>query len=561
MTDPILTIKNLTVDLPEGGDRPHAVEKLSVDIAPKEIVCIVGESGSGKSITSFTTMGLLPKALKPSTGEVIFEGQDVLKLSPREHAKLRGSRMAMIFQEPMSALNPCYTVGDQIEEVFEQHTSLSKAERKAKTIKLLDEVQLPEPERIYSSYPHQLSGGQRQRIVIAIALALDPSLLIADEPTTALDLSTQAQILHLFKELREKHSAGIMFVTHDFDVVAEIADKVVVMKEGKIVEQGTAEEVLNRPKHPYTRKLIDAVPRRTGSVNAHMTEKHKVMEVLGLNKTFHTKGTMFKPSRTVHACKDINFIVHRGETLGIVGESGSGKSTLVKCLIRLEDPDSGSVIIDGSDIAQFTPKLLHPYRKSIQIVFQDPYGSLNPRRTIGDQLVEGPVNFGEDRAHAMERAKKLMEIVRLEQDALYRYPAQFSGGQRQRICIARALMVEPEVLIADEAVSALDVSVQKEVLKLLNEIRDEMGLTVLFITHDLRVAAQICDNLVVMQNGEIVERGNVDEVFGHPKHDYTKKLLSAQPGQNWNVPDISKLPPVDPALLDQALNQPMGAVR
>ena len=561
MTDPILTIKNLTVDLPEGGDRPHAVEKLSVDIAPKEIVCIVGESGSGKSITSFTTMGLLPKALKPSTGEVIFEGQDVLKLSPREHAKLRGSRMAMIFQEPMSALNPCYTVGDQIEEVFEQHTSLSKAERKAKTIKLLDEVQLPEPERIYSSYPHQLSGGQRQRIVIAIALALDPSLLIADEPTTALDLSTQAQILHLFKELREKHSAGIMFVTHDFDVVAEIADKVVVMKEGKIVEQGTAEEVLNRPKHPYTRKLIDAVPRRTGSVNAHMTEKHKVMEVLGLNKTFHTKGTMFKPSRTVHACKDINFIVHRGETLGIVGESGSGKSTLVKCLIRLEDPDSGSVIIDGSDIAQFTPKLLHPYRKSIQIVFQDPYGSLNPRRTIGDQLVEGPVNFGEDRAHAMERAKKLMEIVRLEQDALYRYPAQFSGGQRQRICIARALMVEPEVLIADEAVSALDVSVQKEVLKLLNEIRDEMGLTVLFITHDLRVAAQICDNLVVMQNGEIVERGNVDEVFGHPKHDYTKKLLSAQPGQNWKVPDISKLPPVDPALLDQALNQPMGAVR
>ena len=561
MTAPILTIKNLTVDLPEGGDRPHAVEKLTVEIAPKEIVCIVGESGSGKSITSFTTMGLLPKALKPSSGEVIFEGQDVLKLSPRAHAKLRGSRMAMIFQEPMSALNPCYTVGDQIEEVFEQHTSLHKAERKAKTIKLLDEVQLPEPERIYSSYPHQLSGGQRQRIVIAIALALDPSLLIADEPTTALDLSTQAQILHLFKELREKHSAGIMFVTHDFDVVAEIADKVVVMKQGLIVEQGTAEEVLNRPKHPYTRKLIDAVPRRTGATNAHMTDKRKVMEVLGLNKTFHTKGTMFKPSRTVNACKDINFIVHRGETLGIVGESGSGKSTLVKCLIRLEDPDSGSVIIDGSDIAQFTPKLLHPYRKSIQIVFQDPYGSLNPRRTIGDQLVEGPVNFGENRAHAMERAKKLMEIVRLEQDALYRYPSQFSGGQRQRICIARALMVEPEVLIADEAVSALDVSVQKEVLKLLNEIRDKMGLTVLFITHDLRVAAQICDNLVVMQNGEIVERGNVDEVFGHPKHDYTKKLLSAQPGQSWNVPDISKLPPVDPALLEQALTQPMGAVR
>ena len=543
--DAILTIRNLTVDLPAGGDRPHAVENLSVDIYPKEIVCIVGESGSGKSITSFTTMGLLPKALSPSSGEVVFEGHDVLQLSPKEHAQLRGKRMAMIFQEPMSALNPCYTVGNQIEEMFEQHTSLPASERRIKTIRLLEEVHLPEPERIYSSYPHQLSGGQRQRIVIAIALALDPALLIADEPTTALDLSTQAQILHLFKELREHHSAGIMFVTHDFDVVAEIADKVVVMKQGQIVEQGSAEEVLNRPRHPYTRKLIDAVPRRTAEQNAHMADKLKIMEVIKLNKTFHTKGTMFKPSRTVQACRNIDFTVHRGETLGIVGESGSGKSTLVKCLIRLEDPDSGSVVIDGTDIAQVTPKLLHPYRKSIQIVFQDPYGSLNPRRTIGDQLIEGPTNFGEDRATAMERARELMRIVHLEEDALYRYPAQFSGGQRQRICIARALMVQPEVLIADEAVSALDVSVQKEVLKLLNEIRDQMGLTVLFITHDLRVAAQICDNLVVMQNGEIVERGTVEDVFGNPQHAYTQKLLAAQPGKNWTVPDISRLPPIE----------------
>ncbi len=449
--DAILSISDLTVDLPRGGDRPHAVEQLSLEVHPKEIVCIVGESGSGKSITSFTTMGLLPKVLKPSSGKVIFEGRDVLTLPAKEHAKLRGSRMAMIFQEPMSALNPCYTVGNQIEEMFEQHTSLPKAERRARTIRLLEEVHLPEPERIYASYPHQLSGGQRQRIVIAIALALDPALLIADEPTTALDLSTQAQILHLFKELRERHSAGIMFVTHDFDVVAEIADRVVVMKEGRIVEQGLAEEVLNRPKHPYTRKLIDAVPRRTGTENAHMVDKQKVMEVIKLNKTYHTKGTMFKPARKVHACQDVDFTVHRGETLGIVGESGSGKSTLVKCLIRLEDPDSGSVVIDGSDIAKATPKFLHPYRKSIQIVFQDPYGSLNPRRTIGDQLVEGPVNFGEKRSVAMERARELMKIVRLEEDALLRYPAQFSGGQRQRICIARALMVEPEVLIADEA--------------------------------------------------------------------------------------------------------------
>ncbi|MCA0997202.1 ABC transporter ATP-binding protein [Alloyangia pacifica] len=543
MTDPILSIRNLTVDLPKGGDRPHAVEGLSLEIMPKEIVCIVGESGSGKSITSFTTMGLLPKALVPSSGEVIFDSKDLLKLPPSEHSKLRGRRMAMIFQEPMSALNPCYTVGNQIEEMFEQHTSLPAAERKARTIKLLDEVQLPDPARIYSSYPHQLSGGQRQRIVIAMALALDPALLIADEPTTALDLSTQAQILHLLKELREKHSAGIMFVTHDFDVVAEIADRVVVMQHGRIVEQGSAEEVLNRPQHPYTRLLIDAVPRRERAAQPSLEGRVEMLKVEGLEKTYHVKGNMFRPGRIVHACKDVGFAVRRGETLGIVGESGSGKSTLVKCLIRLEDPDAGHVWVEGTDIAAYSKRALHPYRKMIQIVFQDPYGSLNPRRTIGDQLVEGPVNFGRDRAEAMEKARELMKIVRLDPDALNRYPNQFSGGQRQRICIARALMVEPKVLIADEAVSALDVSVQKEVLKLLNEIRDKMGLTVLFITHDLRVAAQVCDNLIVMQQGEIVERGSVDQVFGSPSHAYTQKLLAAQPGQDWDVPDVSKLPP------------------
>lgn len=545
MTDPILEIRNLTIDLPKGGDRPHAVENLSLDILPNEIVCIVGESGSGKSITSFTTMGLLPKALNPSSGEVLFEGRDVLKLDPADHARLRGKRMAMVFQEPMSALNPCYTVGNQIEEMFEQHTNLSSSERKARTIKLIEEVHLPEPDRIYNSYPHQLSGGQRQRIVIAMALALDPALLIADEPTTALDLSTQAQILHLFKELREKHSAGIMFVTHDFDVVAEIADKVIVMQHGRIVEQGPAEEVLNRPRHPYTRKLIDAVPRRTEEENRGLDAKLPILTVAGLQKTYRTKGTMFRPAREVHACKNIEFSVREGETLGIVGESGSGKSTLVKCLIRLEDPDDGSVMVKGKDISVYSRRALHPYRKEIQIVFQDPYGSLNPRRTIGDQLIEGPVNFGVSRNKALERARELMRIVRLEPDALNRYPAQFSGGQRQRICIARALMVEPKVLIADEAVSALDVSVQKEVLNLLKEIRDTMGLTVLFITHDLRVAAQVCDNLIVMQKGEIVERGTVDQVFGAPKHPYTQKLLAAQPGKGWEVPDISKLPPVD----------------
>ncbi|MFT4014568.1 MAG: ABC transporter ATP-binding protein [Paracoccus sp. (in: a-proteobacteria)] len=546
MTDPILSIRNLTVDLPKDGDRPHAVENLSLDIMPKEIVCIVGESGSGKSITSFTTMGLLPKVLNPSQGEVIFEGRDLLKIAPREHAKLRGARMAMIFQEPMSALSPCYTVGNQIEEMFEAHTSLSAAERCARTMRLLEEVRLPEPARIYASYPHQLSGGQRQRIVIAMALALDPALLIADEPTTALDLSTQAQILHLFKDLREKHDAGIMFVTHDFDVVAEIADRVIVMKQGRIVEQGTADEVLSRPRHPYTRQLIDAVPLRGGSTR-NLGERSEMMRVAGLNKTYQVKGTMFRPARTVQAGSEIDFSVREGETLGIVGESGSGKSTLVKCLIRLEDPDNGAVWVEGTNVAICSRAALHPFRKDIQIVFQDPYGSLNPRRRIGDQLVEGPVNFGENRDEAMARARELLSIVRLGPEALNRYPNQFSGGQRQRICIARALMVRPKVLIADEAVSALDVSVQKEVLKLLNEIRDKMDLTILFITHDLRVAAEICDNLIVMQKGAIVEQGTVDAVFGHPKHPYTQQLLAAQPGQGWVVPDVAALPPAEGA--------------
>jgi peptide/nickel transport system ATP-binding protein len=543
MTDAILSIRNLSVSLPKNADRAFAVEGLSLEIRPKEIVCIVGESGSGKSITAFTTMGLLPKALKPQSGEVLFEGRDLLKTPARDHAKLRGARMAMIFQEPMSALNPCYTVGDQIGEMYEQHTALSADDRKARVMKLLEEVHLPDPARIYSSYPHQLSGGQRQRIVIAMALALDPALLIADEPTTALDLSTQAQILHLFKELRAKHNAGIMFVTHDFDVVAEIADRVIVMQHGKIVEEGSAEEVLNRPRHPYTRLLIDAVPRRSREARAEVTTP-EALRVVGLNKTYHLQGSMFRKALTVKACKDINFAVRQGETLGIVGESGSGKSTLVKCLIRLEDPDTGEVWVNGTDIAGLGRDGLKPFRQHIQIVFQDPYGSLNPRRTIGDQLVEGPVNFGENRAAAMERARDLMRIVRLDPSVLNRYPSQFSGGQRQRICIARALMVNPKVLIADEAVSALDVSVQKEVLKLLNEIRDRMGLTVLFITHDLRVAAQVCDHLIVMQKGEIVERGTVDTVFGTPAHPYTRMLLDAQPGKGWDVPDVSKLPEV-----------------
>ena len=547
MSIPVLSVRGLTVDLPPSGDRPHAVSDISFDIHANEIVCVVGESGSGKSVTAFTTMGLLPRALRPSTGEILFEGTDLLRLKQREYARLRGNRMAMIFQEPMTALNPCFTVGTQIEEVFAAHTMISRAERKARTLALIEEVKLPEPERIYSSYPHQLSGGQRQRIVIALALAMDPKLLIADEPTTALDVTTQAQILSMFATLKSTHNAGILFVTHDFDVVAEIADRVVVMQKGRIVEQGTAEEVLNRPRHAYTRQLIDAVPRRRpeAAQNTDYSTRPIALNVTALEKSYDIPATPTRPARKFHAVYPTDFEVRQGETLGIVGESGSGKTTLVRSLIRLIDPNGGSIWIGPNNFAVGSQRSLRPLRKDIQIVFQDPYGSLNPRRLIGEQLVGAPINFGESRELAWQRARELMRIVRLDEDALYRYPSEFSGGQRQRICIARALMVQPKILIADEAVSALDVSVQKEVLQLLADIKARMGLTMLFITHDLRVAAQVSDNIIVMSKGRIVERGTPDDVFGNPQDDYTKLLLRAMPGRGWDVPDLNALPPAE----------------
>ncbi|TNE35378.1 MAG: ABC transporter ATP-binding protein [Alphaproteobacteria bacterium] len=536
VTEPVLKIENLSIPLPLHGDRRYAVEDLSMEIRPGEILCVVGESGSGKSVTSFSTMGLLPRILKPSRGRIIFAGRDLLALPERERRRLRGSQMAMIFQEPMSALNPCYTVGEQIDEVIRQHRDMPAAKRKERVLELLQEVRLPDPENLRMAYPHQLSGGQRQRIVIAMALALDPKLLIADEPTTALDVTTQAQILKLIKELKSKHHAGILFITHDFGVVAEIADRIVVMQHGRIVEQGPAEHVLYRPRHSYTQSLIQAVPRRPEETASRDETKPPAVIVQKVSKTFQSAATLFRKTRVVQAVKEVDFTVREGETLGIVGESGSGKTTLVRCLIRLIDPDSGQIKIHDVDFAALKSRDLRKHRKDVQIVFQDPYGSLNPRRTVGSIITEGPMNFGVSKSAAMAKARELLEIVRLDPDCVDRYPVQFSGGQRQRICIARALAIEPKVLIADESVSALDVSVQKEVLKLLADIRDEFGLTVLFITHDLRVAAQICDHLIVMKDGEVVEEGSVDEVFGYPRHPYTKALLEAEPGKNWVIP-------------------------
>jgi peptide/nickel transport system ATP-binding protein len=529
---PVLDIRGLTVSLPPGADRPYAVEDVSFSVAPGELLCVVGESGSGKSVTAFTVMGLNPpRALKAVAGQVLLQGVDVLKQSTRGMRRLRGEKMAMVFQEPMTALNPVMKVGEQVAEMLEIHRELDAAQRRARVLETMRDVNLPEPGRLYHAYPHQLSGGQRQRIMIAMALTLEPALLIADEPTTALDVTTQAQILTLIKDIQRRHGMAVLFITHDFGVVAEIADRVVVMRHGRVVEQAPAAEIIARPRDPYTRMLMAAVPSLMPPERPQPKPARPALEVSGLNKTYGRSG-WFGRGRQVLAARDVELTVRPGETLGVVGESGSGKSTVARCVVRLVDPTAGTIRIGGEDVARLDQRHLRRHRRDIQIVFQDPYRSLNPRRTVGQSIVEGPMNFGVSAAEALARARELMKVVGLSPDALDRFPHQFSGGQRQRICIARALAMEPKVLIADEAVSALDVSVQAQVLDLLSEVRRRFDLAMLFITHDLRVAAQICDRIMVMRHGEVVEQGPTREVYADPQHPYTRALLNAAPGRD-----------------------------
>jgi peptide/nickel transport system ATP-binding protein len=530
---PVLDVQGLTVRLPGGADRLNAVENVSFAVAPGEIVCVVGESGSGKSVTAHSIMGLLPPGqLTATAGRALLEGDDLLVKTPAEMRKIRGDRISMIFQEPMTALNPVMKVGDQVAEVLDIHTNLSEREQRARVLAVMQSVHLPEPERLIDVYPHQLSGGQRQRIMIAAALVLDPVLLIADEPTTALDVTTQAQILKLIKELRERRNTGVLFITHDFGVVAEVAHRVVVMQHGRVVEQGKTEDVLRRPRDEYTRMLIRSVPSLSPPAREPITDTPIVLQTNELTKTY-ISGGLFAKRREVQAVKQVNLEVRRGETLGVVGESGSGKSTVARCIARLIEPTDGAILIEGADVAKLGPRALRPHRKRVQIVFQDPYRSLNPRRTVGAAITEGPVNFGMAESEAKERARNLMRLVGLDPDALTRFPHQFSGGQRQRICIARALAMEPEILVADEPVSALDVSVQAQVLMLLDDVRKRFNLAVLFITHDLRVAAQVCDRIAVMHKGEVVEEGTTAAVFAAPKHDYTRALFDSAPGRNF----------------------------
>ncbi len=537
----VLDIENLTVALVGNPQAAPVLDHISLQIRKGETVCLVGESGSGKSVTSLSVMGLLPKgALAATGGGIELDGRNLLELSPAQMRDMRARRISMIFQEPMTALNPVMRVGDQIGEVLDTHTRMPAREKKSRVLDIMNQVHLPDVERIYRSYPHQLSGGQRQRIMIAMALVLEPQLLIADEPTTALDVTTQQQILSLIAELQEKHGTAVLFITHDMGVVAEIADTVHVMKQGKIVEQAPVEDLLRRPRQEYTRQLLSAVPSLIPREARPSSGSAPVLDVRQLEKTYGAPGIFVRREPT-RAASDVSFEITRGRTLGIVGESGSGKSTVARCIMRLIDPSGGAIRVDGADIATLSRRQLQPHRKHIQIVFQDPFRSLNPRWTIGRSLIEGPINMGEDREKAMARAVELLALVGLPDDAVDRYPHQFSGGQRQRVAIARAIAMEPDVLVADEAVSALDVSVQAQVLDLLDELQKKLGIAILFITHDLRVAAQICDEVVVMQRGRIVEHDTAANVLSNPKHAYTRALIEAAPGRNWDFANFREL--------------------
>jgi peptide/nickel transport system ATP-binding protein len=537
----VLTIRNLTVSLGANLRAEPVLRGVDIDIRAGETLCLVGESGSGKSVTSLATMGLLPKnALEITGGRIDLKEVEITAASASQMRDLRAKRVAMIFQEPMTALNPVLRVGEQIEEVLNMHTDLSGAEAKARTLDIMEQVHLPDVNRIYSAFPHQLSGGQRQRIMIAMALVLDPDLLIADEPTTALDVTTQQQILKLIAEMQERHGTAVLFITHDMGVVAEIADTVCVMQKGQIVERAPIQQLLTAPQKDYTRKLLRSVPNLAPRPARPPVSEAPVLTVSDLKKTYGGSGFLRKRDE-VQAAQNVNFAIAPGQTLGIVGESGSGKSTVARCIMRLIDPTNGSIRVANTEVADLSRRQLQPHRKHFQIVFQDPYRSLNPRWTVARSLCEGPINFGTSKDEAMAHAGDLMELVDLPRNALDRYPHQFSGGQRQRIAIARAVAMRPNLLVADEAVSALDVSVQAQVLELLDDVQARFGIGMLFITHDLRVAAQICDDVIVMQRGHVVEQGPAAAVLANPAHEYTQSLIEAAPGRNWDFANFRAL--------------------
>jgi len=564
MSTPLLQITNLSIDFTTDGLIANAVKNSSFTIQKGEIIAIIGESGSGKSATALSFMQLLPAAATVK-GEMLFspnnESINILRLSDKEMNKIRGKDIAMIFQEPMTSLNPVFTCGNQVMEVIQLHEKLSTAAAKEKTIALFEKVKLPDPKNIFYRYPHQLSGGQKQRVMIAMAMSCNPSLLIADEPTTALDVTVQQTIILLIKELQQQNNMSVIFISHDISLVADIADKVLVMYKGEIVEQGKTKDILQNPQHPYTKALLACRPAKhskgqrlpivsdffadgnaeirindapqTSNVVPRTSYIDPVLSVKELSVHFDERKNIFgERKKTFKAVDNVSFDVFKGETIGLVGESGCGKTTLGRTILQLIPATSGSIILDGVDLAQLSKKQMRPLRKDLQIIFQDPYGSLNPRLTIGDAIKE-PMQVHQLFAGKEQKDKviELLEKVNLKPEHFNRYPHQFSGGQRQRICIARALALNPSFLIFDESVSALDVSVQAQVLNLLNDLKKEFNFTSIFISHDLSVVHYISDRIMVMNKGKIIETGNADDVFFSPQNEYTQQLIAAIPGK------------------------------
>lgn len=550
----MLQVKNLEISF---KNAPPVIQNITFSLQQTEILGVVGESGSGKSVTSLAILGLLPNfaAIK---GEVLFNDQNLLTYTNKEFQKIRGSKIGMIFQEPMSSLNPTLSCGFQVSEALQQHTSLSKDEIKEEVISLFKKVKLPRPESIFNSYPHQISGGQKQRVVIAMAIACKPKILIADEPTTALDVTVQKEIILLLKELQEEYKMGIIFISHDLALVSEIADNVIVMHKGKIIEQGKAVDLFIHPKENYTKALINSKPNTkkrfkilptvtdfiNDTVNTSLysneerDEFHQkiynqppLLEIKNLHKNFISNASWFSKPTVVKAVNNVSFKIYEGETLGLVGESGCGKTTLSRTILQLENASSGEIIYNGVDITKLSKSAFKKLRKEIQIIFQDPFSSLNPRITVGNAILE-PMKVHNILSSSKERKEyvyNLLEKVGLKKAHFYRYPHEFSGGQRQRIGIARTIALQPKLIICDESVSALDVSVQAQVLNLLNQLKAEFNFTYIFISHDLSVVKYMADQLVVMNNGRIEEVADADEIYNNPKTNYTKTLIAAVP--------------------------------
>jgi peptide/nickel transport system ATP-binding protein len=553
-TDPLLEVHNLHIAFRTGRNTSApAVKGVSFSVPRNATVALVGESGSGKSVSSLAVMGLLPpESAIIGAGSIHFNGRDLLALAPAERRALCGKEIAMIFQEPMSSLNPVFTVGYQIGEVLRQHMNMDREQARARTLALLEEVGIPDPVRKIDAYPSQMSGGQQQRVMIAMAIACEPKLLIADEPTTALDVTIQKQIMELIARLQKTHAMSVLFITHDLALVGEIADHVIVMRHGEVREAGAAAQVLSAPRDPYTKALLhcrpslDARPWRLPVISDYLAagqgidvrqrergsapDDQPLLVVNNLSKTFTLRDGLFR-KREFHAVKDVSFTLARGKTLGIVGESGSGKTTLGLTLLRLHQASGGSALFEGRDLLAMPAREFQAYKRRIQIIFQNPYASLNPRFTVGDILLE-PMRIhriGADERERTARAYALLDKVGLPAHAFQRYPHEFSGGQRQRIAIARCLTMQPEILVCDESVSALDVSVQAQVLNLLQDLQDEFRLSYIFISHDLAVVKYIADRVMVMQHGAVVELADSDQLYRAPQHPYTRALLSAIP--------------------------------